>query len=85
MTLGQTPRQADLFRSTADFCEPRVRPDSIYALLHRECFNLFPDALFGDLFTDLGRRSIPPVIVAVVMVLQRLEGCSDREAVERFT
>ena len=27
---------------------------------------------------------MPPTIVAVVMVLQRLEGCSDREAVERF-
>ncbi len=85
MTLGQTPCQADLFRSTADFCAPRVRQDSIYALLHRECFALFPDTLFDDLFTDLGRRSIPPLIVAVVMVLQRIEGCSDREAVERFT
>ena len=29
-------------------------------------------------------RSVPPMIVAVVMVLQRLEGCSDREAVDRF-
>jgi hypothetical protein len=85
MTLGVTPRQADLFRTTADFCGRRVGADSIYALLHRECFALFPDALFGDLFTDVGRRSIPPLIVAVVMVLQRLEGCSDREAVERFT
>ena len=85
MSLGSTPRQTDIFRSTAEFCEPRVRPDSIYALLHRECFTLFPDELFEDLFADLGRRSVPPLIVAVVMVLQRLEGCSDREAVERFT
>ena len=28
---------------------------------------------------------MPPMIVAVVMVLQRIEGCSDREAVDRFT
>ncbi len=28
---------------------------------------------------------MPPSIVAVVMVLQRIEGCSDREAVDRFT
>ena len=27
---------------------------------------------------------MPPMIVAVVMVLQRIEGCSDREAVDRF-
>src|SRR6266702_5564363 len=84
MTLGLTPRQPDLFGSTAGFCEPRVAPESIYGLLHRECHRLFPDEMFADLFTDVGRRSVPPMIVAVVMVLQRIEGCSDREAVERF-
>ena len=84
MTLGLTPRQADLFRSTVGFCEPRVPDGSIYGLLHRECERLFPDEMFADLFTDVGRRSVPPMIVAVVMVLQRIEGCSDREAVERF-
>ena len=70
--------------TTTGFCEPLVAPDSIYALLHRECHRLFPDEMFSDLFCDIGRRSVPPMIVAVVMVLQRLEGCSDREAVERF-
>src|SRR5205809_2121096 len=85
MTLGRAPRQADLLRSTANFCDGRVAPDSIYGLLHRECWRLFPDELFADLFCDVGRRSVPPMIVAVVMVLQRIEGCSDREAVERFT
>ena len=84
MTLGRTPRQADLFRSTVGFCDGRVGPGSIYGLLHRECERLFPDELFSDLFTDIGRRSVPPMIVAVVMVLQRIEGCSDREAVDRF-
>ena len=84
MTLGRTPAQVDLLRSTVNFCEDRVSPDSIYGVLHRECFNLFPDEMFADLFTDMGRRSVPPMIVAVVMVLQRFEGLSDREAVERF-
>jgi hypothetical protein len=84
MTLGLAPRQADLFRSTAAYCEGRVAPDSIYGILHRECFRLFPDEMFADLFDDVGRRSVPPMIVAVVMVLQRVEGCSDREAVDRF-
>ena len=32
----------------------------------------------------IGRRSVPPSVVATVMVLQRLEGLSDREAVDRF-
>ncbi|PYI66535.1 IS1182 family transposase [Arthrobacter livingstonensis] len=84
MTLGLAPTQGDLLRSTVNYCHGRVPEDFIYAVLHRECFNLFPDAMFADLFTDVGRRSVPPMIVAVVMVLQRIEGCSDREAVDRF-
>ena len=74
-----------MFATTTSFCEPRLDPDSIYALLHRECHRLFADEMFADLFCDVGRRCVPPMIVAVVMVLQRIEGCSDREAVERFT
>ncbi len=85
MSQGSAPRQADVFRDTSSFVAPLVRPDSIHALLARECLALFPDELFGDLFADVGRRSVPPLVVAVVMVLQRLEGLSDREAVERFT
>src|SRR5712692_6976234 len=85
MSLGVAPRQRDLFRSTTSFCSPLVADGSVYGLLHRECFRLFPEELFGDLFMDIGRRSVPPLVVAVVMVLQRLEGLSDREAVERFT
>jgi hypothetical protein len=84
MTLGLAPRQGDLFSSTAAYCDERVAPDSIYGILHRECFRLFPDEMFADVFDDVGRRSVPPMIVAVVMVLQRIEGCSDREAVDRF-
>lgn len=85
MTLGLAPRQADLFRTTAAYCEGRVAPGSIYGILHRECFWLFPDEMFADLFDGVGRRSVPPMIVAVVMVLQRIEGLSDREAVDRFS
>jgi hypothetical protein len=71
--------------STAGFCEGRLAPNSIYAVLHRECRRLFPDVMFADLFATGGRWSVPPMIVAVVMVLQRLEGLSDREAADRFT
>jgi hypothetical protein len=84
VTLGRTPKQADLLCASERFCEGRVSPESIYGVLHRECFALFPDEMFADLFTDVGRRCVPPMIVAVVMVLQRIEGCSDREAVDRF-
>ena len=86
MSLGLAPRQADMLKTTAGFCDGRVGEGSIYGFLHRECHRLFADELFADLFCDgRGRRSVPPRIVAVVMVLQRIEGCSDREAVDRFT
>ena len=85
MTLGRSPTEEDMFRTSTEFCQERVQAGSIYGLLHREGHRLFPDDAFADLFKDIGRASVPPRIVAVVMVLQRLEGLSDREAVDRFT
>jgi hypothetical protein len=84
MSLGKTPVQREMWRSTSAYCEASLSPTSIHRLLHSECHRLFPDEAFADLFQNIGRRSIPPRIVAVVMILQRLEGLSDREAVERF-
>ena len=79
------PRQGDLWRGTAALCEGRVGEQSIWAVLDREGDRLFADELFADLFAEVGRRSVPPRIVATVMVLQRLQGLSDREAVEAFS
>jgi hypothetical protein len=84
MTAGTTPKQADLWRGTAAVCEGRVGLQSIWAVLYRPGDRLFADELFADLFAEVGRRSVPPRIVATVMVLQRLAGLSDREAVEAF-
>ncbi len=85
MTLGLAQRQGDLLDEVMRFCDDAVAEDSVYALLHRERDNLFGDVFFADLFTSRGRRSVPPSIVACVMVLQKLGGLSDREAVDRFT
>ena len=85
MTLGLAERQTDLLDTAKRLCDEVVEPASIYAFLHRERDRLFPDEMFEDLFATRGRRSVPPSIVACVMVLQRLEGCSDREAVDRLT
>jgi hypothetical protein len=82
--LGLAERQRDLLDELSRFCEQTLPENSIYALLNRERDVLFPDEMFTDLFSDRGRRSVPPSVVAVVMVLQRLEGLSDREAVDRF-
>ena len=85
MTLGKASHQGDLLDPVTRFCDETLAESSIYGFLHRGLPVLFPDALFADLFTGTGRRSVPPSVVAVVMVLQRLEGLSDREAVDRFT
>jgi hypothetical protein len=84
VTLGRADRQRDLFDEGARFCEETLPGNSIYGFLARERDRLFPDELFVDLFTGTGRRSVPPSVVATVMVLQRLEGLSDREAVDRY-
>ena len=85
MTLGLAGRQVDLLDDVKRFCDEHLAENSIYAVLHRERDRLFPDKMFADLFSERGRRSVPPSVVAVVMVLQRLEGLSDREAVERYS
>jgi len=84
VTVGSAPRQADLLVGSAVVCDGRVAENSIWAVLHRECHRLFPEEMFADLFSERGRHSVPPSIVAVVMVLQRLFGLSDREAVSAF-
>jgi Transposase DDE domain/Transposase domain (DUF772) len=84
VTAGVTPRQSDLFRSSASVVEGKVDAGSVWAFLHVEGRRLFPDEMFSDLFSVRGRRSVPPQVVATVMVLQRLFGKSDREAVEAF-
>jgi hypothetical protein len=85
VSLGIADRQPSVLNDMDRFCDETLAENSIYALLHRERDRLFPDEMFADLFCDKGRRSVPPSVVATVMVLQRLEGLSDREAVERYS
>jgi len=84
MTLGRPLRRPDLPTTGARWCEAALPEGSVYRFLARERARLFPPELFADLFQTTGRRSVPPSILAVVMVLQRLEGLSDREAADRF-
>ena len=66
-------------------CGGLVREGSVYRFLAENRRRLFPDELFADLFASgRGRPSVPGSVMAVVMLLQALEGCSDREAVERL-
>ena len=82
--MGRSETQDDLFRSVREMCDGAVGERSVFRLLAEQGHVLFPDKMFADLFSTRGRRSIPPRVMATVMVLQRFEGLSDSEAVDRL-
>lgn len=73
------------FYDTMAVCGHLIPDGSVHRFLadHRE--ELFPPELFSDLYpSGTGRPSVPPDVVATVILLQALEGLSDREATERL-
>jgi len=74
----------------ARFEDPRLllgdRLRGVYRLLAEEGERLFPHDYFADLYKESarGRPTVPARVVATVMVLQSLEGLSDREACDRL-
>jgi IS5 family transposase len=66
----------------ATWCRHLVPDGSVYAFLADHRHQLFPSELFSDVTRrGGGHPSVPAEVVATVMVLQALEGLSDREAV----
>ena len=80
---------SDLNRELLDasaLCRQLVPQGSVEAFLADHRRELFPDEMFEDLFlSKRGRPSIPADTVASVMVLQALEGLSDRDAARALT
>lgn len=69
----------------AALCRHLLGEGSVHAFLAEHRSALFPDDLFADLFpTQRDRPSVPADVIATVMVLQALEGLSDRQAVRRL-
>ena len=67
----------------AAFVSHLVPENSVYAFLAEHRHRLFPDDMFADLFpSGRGRPSQPADLVATVLVLQSLEGLSDRDALQ---
>ncbi|MGD9794736.1 MAG: IS1182 family transposase [Acidimicrobiia bacterium] len=66
-------------------CGHLVARDSVHWFLAEHRQRLFPDDMFVDLFASgRGRPSVPADVIATVMVLQALEGLSDRDAVTQL-
>ena len=77
---GKADRDRGLL-DAAVFCRELVEEGTIYAFLADHRGELFKDEDFADLFPSAkGRPSTPAVLVCTVMVLQALEGLSDRDA-----
>ncbi len=77
---GHSDPNRELLDASA-LCRQLVPDGTVEAFLvdHRQ--ELFPDELFADLFpSGRGRPSVPADVIATVMVLQSLEGLSDRDA-----
>jgi IS5 family transposase len=80
MQGANDPSRVELLDAAA-LCRHLVAEGSVSAFLADHRSELFPDQLFADLFpSGRGRPSVPADVVATVMVLQALEGLSDREA-----
>jgi IS5 family transposase len=74
-------RNDQAFLDAAVLCGHLLGEGSVHAFLAEHRTRLFPDEMFADLFpTGRGRPSVPADVIATVMVLQALEGLSDREA-----
>jgi IS5 family transposase len=77
---GHSKSNPELLDAAA-LCRQLVPDGSVEAFLADHRHELFPDEMFEDLFpSGRGRPSIPADVVASVMVLQALEGLSDRDA-----
>jgi Transposase DDE domain/Transposase domain (DUF772) len=63
-----------------------LAPGSVFAFLAKHRGGLFPDSMMEDLFPSRrGRPSVPAPVIGSVLVLQALQGLSDRETAEALT
>jgi hypothetical protein len=61
-------------------------PGSVFAFLAGHRGRLLPDSMMEDLFpSGRGRPSVPAPVIGSVLVLQALQGLSDRETAEALT
>src|SRR6266496_577926 len=77
---GRSEPNRELLDAAA-LCRQLVPEGSVEGFLADHRQELFPDELFSDLFPSWrGRPSVPADVICSVMVLQALEGLSDRDA-----
>ena len=78
MTMGTSEAHDDLFRSVRELCDAALGERSVFRLLAEQGHLLFPDAMFADLYSSRGRRSIAPRVMATAHGAPTLRG-SERQ------
>ena len=82
---GRSESQRDLL-DVESVAGHLLKPGSVFGFLAGHRRELFPDAMFADLFpSGRGRPSVPAEVMASVIVLQALHGLSDAETVDAVT
>jgi hypothetical protein len=80
--MGPASHPSDAQLDAATWCRHLIPEGSVYAFLADHRQRLFPPELFIDVARQGGGHpSVPAEVIATVMVLQALEGLSDREAI----
>jgi hypothetical protein len=80
--MGSASHPSDAQLDAAIWCRHLIPDGSVYAFLADHRQRLFPPELFIDVARQGGGHpSVPAEVIATVMVLQALEGLSDREAI----
>jgi Transposase domain (DUF772) len=81
-SISPSSHPSDAPLDAASWCGHLIPQGSVDALLADHRHELFPAELFADLARQSGgHASVPAEVIATVMVLQALEGLSDREAI----
>lgn len=81
--LGTRDPQRDLF-GAASRLAPELEKLGFYGRLAAEGSSIFRDHDFKRCYSDIGRPSAPPSLVALAHLLQHYEGISDDEVIERL-
>src|SRR5262245_35130414 len=69
---------------TVRIVKATLRTSNKYVVLRDELGPLYEDEAFGQLFCSQGAESVPPGLVAQLLVIQYLENLSDRAVMEQL-
>lgn len=81
--MSQREYQRDLMDVSPQVAR-KMEPGSVYRLLHELGPSLLRDEDFAEMYAEDGRPSHPPSLMAGILLLQRHEDVSDREAIDRL-